>query len=286
MRRPILAALLGAVLAPAGAAAQFECKVAPSSPEAKMLAWYAGPLAFAALGPAARLPFGAVVLGGDLTYVPSPPSSARKSSGTCFPTPKSEHTGLAPVFPRPRIIVGLGGGLTLEGMYLPPVTVADATPNMGSVALGWVGPLGSAAGGLLLSLRAHATFGQVQGPIVCPKDAIQQANLAQPCWGSTPSKDTYRPNIIGGEVAVATSTGRLNAYGGLGYASLTPRFQVDFTFQDGKKDRTKVRIDVTRVSIFGGLGYALTKSVELTAQLYSVPEDATTARAGLSWRLR
>jgi len=287
MRRTLLAALVGAVLAPSVVGAQTECTVAKTSSEAKMMAWFAGPLAFALLGPVQRLPRGAIVLGGDLTYVPTPPSSVSQSSAACYTLKKSENTGLSPVFPRPRLIVGLGGGVTLEAMYLPPVTVADATPNMGSVAVAWASPISGGAGTLLFTTRVHATFGQVQGPITCPKSALQQTSFSLACWGSTPSKDTYHPNVAGLELGVATAaSGPLQWYGGVGYASVRPRFQVGFTLQDGNQDRTKLRVDLARASLYGGLGYALTKTVELTAQLYSVPEDATTGRAGLSWRLR
>lgn len=285
MRRSLYAALLGAAFSPIALQAQVECVAPKNSNVAKMLAWFGGPLAFAAQGPVQRLPRGAVIIAGDLTWVPTPPASITRTD-VCY-TPKSEHTGLSPVFPRPRIIVGLGGGISFEAMYLPPVTVADATPNMGSVALAWAAPVGGAARHLDFTLRAHATFGQVQGPITCPKDAIQQSSPSGVCWGARESKDTYRPNVIGGEVGLASSaTGPFRWFGGVGVASLMPRFQVGFTFVNGIVDNTKVRVDLTRLSAFGGFGYAMTKAVELTAQVYSVPEDATTARVGLSWRLR
>jgi hypothetical protein len=285
MRRILFVALLAAAFSPNELRAQgVECVAPRNSNVAKMLAWFDGPLAFASLGPVQHLPAGAVILGGDLTWVPTPPSSITRTD-YCY-TPKSEHTGLSQLFPRPRIIVGLGGGLSLEAMYLPPVTVADATPNMGSVALAWARPIGAAARHLDITLRAHATFGQVQGPITCPKDAIQQSNPFGVCWGNAPSKDTYRPNVMGGEVGIASSSSAFRWYGGLGFASLMPRFQVGFTSRNGFVDNTKVRVDLTRVSLFGGLAYAMAKSVDLSAQLYSVPQDATTARAGISWRLR
>lgn len=74
--------------------------------------------------------------------------------------------------------------------------------------------------------------------------------------------------------------------GPLAFALLMPRFQVGFTSRNGFVDNTKVRVDLTRVSLFGGLAYAIAKSVDLSAQLYSAPQDATTLRAGISWRLR
>ena len=249
-----------------------------------MLAWFEGPLAFAPAGPARRLERGTVRVGGGLTWLRTPPARIRRTA-VCY-TPKSERTGLAPVFPRARVILGLGGGLSLEAMYLPPVTIAEATPNLGSVALGWVTPLGGASRHLDLTLRAHATVGQVQGPITCPKSAIQQTNPSGVCWSGRASEDTYRPNSFGAELGVASSAGALRWYGGLGVLSLMPRFQVGFTFANGVVDNTKVHVDLTRVAAFGGVGFAATPALELTAQLYSVPDDATTVRAGLIWRLR
>ena len=65
-----------------------------------------------------------------------------------------------------------------------------------------------------------------------------------------------------------------------------PRFQVGYTALNGTLDNTIVRVDLTRMNAFAGVGWHLSKVVELSAQLYSVPADATTGRAGLSWRLR
>jgi hypothetical protein len=224
-----------------------------------------------------------VAIGLDVTAVPSPPSSITVVD-VCY-TQKSEHTGLSNVLPRPRIAIGLGAGFSVEAMYLPPITISEATANMGSVALAWATPLG-ATSGINLTLRAHATFGEVQGPITCPRSALQQANPAGVCWGNTPSKDTYRPNVTGAEAGVSSSTGALRWFGGVGFSSLMPRFEVGFTSLNGSTDNTRVHVDLTRFTAFAGLGYELSKSFELSAQLYSVPQDMTTGRVGLSWRLR
>ena len=50
MRRPWFAALLGSAVMPLSGAA--ECTVEKSSNEARIMAWFAGPLAFSPLGPA------------------------------------------------------------------------------------------------------------------------------------------------------------------------------------------------------------------------------------------
>ena len=275
---------VGALGLPSALLAQGECTAPKSSNVARMLGWFASPLAFSQLGALSRLPSGAVVLGGDLTYVPTPSASITRTD-VCY-TSKSENTGLAPVLPRPRLTVGLGGGWSAEAMYLPPITVADATPSMGSVAVAWVGERSSMLRGAHLTVRAHATFGSVKGPITCPRSAIQQVSSTSVCWTSRPSEDTYRPNVKGVEVGLAASQQRLAWYGGVGYSSLMPRFQVGYTALNGTLDNTIVRVDLTRVNAFAGVGWQLSKVVELSAQLYSVPADATTGRAGLSWRLR
>lgn len=284
MRRSSCAAALIAVLSPIALSAQFECEAPGNSNVARMLAWFATPLAFSQLGSLSRMPAGSVQVGGDLTYVPSPPASITRTDA-CY-TPKSENTSLAKVLPRPRLSVGLGQGFSLEAMYLPPVTIADATPNMGSVALAWVGNPAVWLYGAHLTLRAHATVGEVTGPITCPRSALQRTDRTKVCWSDKPSKDSYRPNVAGVEAAIAGSGGPLRWYGGAGYSSIRPRFQVGFTGLDGSVDNTRVKVDLNRLSAFGGVSLSMTRALELSAQLYSVPDDATTGRAGLSWRVR
>ena len=264
--------------------AQGECTAPKKSNVARMLGWFASPLTFSQLGALERLPAGAIRVGGDLTYVPTP-SASLTHTDVCYSS-KSEHTGLASVFPRPRLIMGLGRGWSAEAMYLPPVTVAQATPNMGSVAVAWVGENARALMGAHLTVRAHATFGSVKGPITCPRSAIQQTSATSVCWASKPSEDTYSPNVLGVEAGFAATRSRIAWYGGVGYALLMPRFRVGYTALNGTLDNTLVKVDLTRINAFAGLAYRVTRAVELSAQLYSVPDDATTGRAGFTWRLR
>jgi len=286
-RRPLAAvpAVVLAVLLPITLAGQSPpCTAPKNSNVARMLGWFASPLAFSQLGPIERMPAGAVRIGGDLTYVPPPPRAITQTD-VCYAA-KSEHTGLSPVFPRPRLVLGLWEGFSVEGMYLPQVTVAEATPNMGSVALAWAGPPIESMNGIQFTVRAHATLGHVKGPITCPRSDIQQTDPTGTCWASKPSDDTYSPNVSGVEGGAGSSHGRVRWYGGAGYASLMPRFQVGYRAYNGVLDSTRVRVDLTRVTAFAGLAYAVTHNVQLSAQLYSVPEDATTGRVGFLWRLR
>ncbi|MEW5916279.1 MAG: hypothetical protein AB1762_07735, partial [Gemmatimonadota bacterium] len=203
----------------------------------------------------------------------------------CYASNKSEDTRLSPIFPRPRVALGLGGGWAVEASYLPPITVFDATPNLASVALSRITSIGPA--GLLL--RAHATFGKVEGAITCSPDALQLDDVTEPCYGSQKSEDTYKPNMYGGEAAVTFVLGaRSTGYAGAGYTRLQPRFQVGF--QDGRPgvqyDDTRIEVDLNRVGLFGGIVFQIAPMIEFSAELYSVPEDVTTFRVGGSFRPR
>lgn len=252
--------------------------------EAKLLAFYTGPLTFSPGGNVTALRLGQFRLGFEATYVPEPSDEISRPE-RCYASNKSEDTRLSPVFPRPRVALGLGGGWVVEGSYLPPVTLFDATPNLASVALSRITSIGPA--GLLL--RAHATFGKVEGAITCSEEALQLVNTAQPCYGSEKSEDTYKPNMMGGEAAITFVLGsRTTGYAGTGYTALKPRFQVGF--RDGRPgvayDSMRVEVDLNRVSLFGGALFQVSPLIGFTAELYTVPEDVTTFRVGASYRWR
>ena len=266
-----------------------ECRPPKDSSEAKLLAFFAAPIAFSPAGNAGRLAPGAVRLSFDLTYVPTPSADIRRAS---FCQRKSENTELSPVFPRPRLAVGLPGGFFVEGSYLPPVTVLDATPNLGSLAVGWSRPLrggdaGAAQSSTWLTVRAHATVGSVKGPITCAADALQNTNPSRVCYGDEPSDDSYRPNMVGVEAILGWTGGaRASAYVGGGYTSLRPRFDVNFLSLNGVRDDTRVLLDDARIAAFVGGHLRVTRRGALTAEVYSVPKDVTTVRVGGSWVLR
>ena len=260
-------------------AAQGTCTPPEDSNEAKLLAFFSAPIAFSPGGNVTPLGAGKFRLGFELTYVPQPSDEITQSE---FCQDKSEETDLSPIFPRPRLAIGLGRGFVLEGSYLPPVTVMDATPNLGSVALSYLTNVG--ATGLLL--RAHATFGQVEGAITCPEDAIQTDDVLQPCYATEPSEDTYKPNMFGVEAAFTFAGGpSWSGYGGAGFTAERPRFQVGF--QDARPGRpyddTKIEVDLNRIALFLGAVFQVSSNIGLSAELYSVPEDVTTFRVGASY---
>jgi hypothetical protein len=267
-----------------------QCKVSSSSNEGKLLAFYTAPIVFTmATAPEVLAPAN-VRIGAELEYLPKP-NRAIEQTGACF-TQKSEHTSLSPVFGRPRVTVGGPLGFALEVAYLPPVTIARATPNLFSFAVSHANHFatGPNSSGTTLMLRVHGTFGNVKGPITCPSSELQQTSASSPCFGTTPSKDTFHPDMFGGEIAAGFAPGvhGLSFYGGAGVNRIDPHFQVGFTPQGGAPDRTQVELQnpVNRAAIFGGVSAVVRRTLDIGAQVYSVPEDATLFRLMGGVRIR
>jgi len=287
MRRGLL---IGVLLFAAQREAIGQCKVSSNSNEGKLLAFYTAPIVFTmATAPEVLAP-GNIRIGGELEYLPKP-NRAIEQTGACF-TQKSEHTSLSPVFGRPRITIGGPFGFALEAAYLPPVTIARATPNLFSFAVSQAhhftaGPISS---GTTLMFRVHGTFGNVKGAITCPKSELQQTSDTIPCFGTSPSKDTFHPDMFGGDIAAGFVPGvrGFSFYGGAGVNRIDPHFQVGFTNGDGGVDRTQVELasPVYRAAVFGGVTAVVRQILDVGAQVYSVPEDATLFRLMGGIRIR
>jgi hypothetical protein len=278
MRRGLLAGIF--LMASYGSAVA-QCKVSIDSNEGKLLAFYTAPIIFSMAGSPEVLPPASLRLGLEGEYIPKP-DPAIEQTGACF-TQKSEHTSLSPIFGRPRITVGGPFGFALEAAYLPPVTIARATPNLFSFAVSnahhyQTGP----ANGTTLMVRIHGTFGNVKGAITCPESQLQQNTPSEPCFGMSPSKDTFHPDMFGGEIAAgfAPANKALSFYGGVGANRIDPHFQVGFTNGNGDVDQTQVELEnaVTRAALFGGFTAVFRRIFDLGAQVYSVPSDATLFR--------
>src|SRR5437868_288208 len=286
MRRGLFLAVLP--FAALGKAAA-QCKVKSDSNEGKLLAFYTAPIVFSMAGAPEVLPPASVRIDAEGEYIPKP-DQAIEQTGACF-TQKSEHTSLSPVFGRPRITLGGPFGFAVEAGYLPPVTIARATPNLFSFAVSnarhySVGP----ARGTTLMLRIHGTFGNVKGAITCPRSQLQQTSPSSPCYGTSPSKDTFHPDMFGGEIAAGFAPGDrgLSFYGGFGANRIDPHFQVGFTDANGNVDETQVQLQnpVTRATVFGGITEVFRQIFDFGAQVYSVPADATLVRLMAGIRIR
>ena len=267
----------------------YTCEPPKSSNEAKLLAFFATPIAFSPGGIVEGLAPWRVRVGLEASYVPSP-SKEMQQPEACYAVKKTENTNLSPVFPRPRVTIGLPGGLMFEGSYLPPITVKDAKPNLGSFALSYPRRLSGdeAHGTLSLLLRAHATLGKVEGSITCPEEDLQTNDPSAACYGTTKSSDTYKPNMFGGEVGLAKQAAgdRWGAYASTGVTWLRPRFQVGFQYLDAAYDDTKITVDLARFAAGVGAWYRVGGAAAITGELYSVPADATTIRVGGAYTFR
>lgn len=269
-------------------AAAAQCRPQANTNEAKLLAFYSAPIAFSPAAAPQPLAPGSIRLGFEVAPIPTPDPAIEQTS-FCYEG-KTEQTRIAPVFGRPRITVGLPMGFALEASYVPPVKVWDAEPNLGSVALSNIQllPIATGAGRVTLLLRAHGTFGEVKGPITCSESALQTVDPNEPCFGSEPSNDTFHPYMFGAESALGFTTrgGRLSVYAGGGVNWLRPRFRVGFTDGVGITDNTSIAVDLTRGALFGGVSARVAGPIQLSAQLYSVPRDATTWRFGVGYLVR
>ena len=269
-----------------GTNAEAQCRPPANSHEAKLFAFYEAPLVFSFAGAPVELPAGAVMLGAEAGNVPSPNAEIQRPE-YCY-QPHSEHTTLTPAFGRPRLTLGLPAGLLIEASYLPPVRVGGATPNLASFAIARPVDITVGAQRMTLGVRAHGTVGRVSGAITCPASALQTTDPTAPCYGTRPSRDTFYPSMFGAEGVVATRDrgGRISLYAGGGITWLRPHFQVGFTDALGNTDQTDVAVDVRRGSAFGGIGLRATDLLRISAEVYSVPQDATTFRVALQYRLR
>jgi hypothetical protein len=268
--------------------ASAQCRPPAGSNEARLLAFYSAPIVFSPSAAPVGLAPGAVMLTAEVSPIPIP-DPAIQHTGYCYQS-KVENTRLAPVFGRPRLAIGLPAGFVIEGSYVPAVRVWDAEPELGSIALSNAQrlPFGPGSTRLTLLLRAQGTMGHVRGPITCPASGLQTTDPTAPCFGTHPSRDTFHPNMYGGEGALGLTTrdGRWSAYVGGGVTWLQPRFTVGFTSGDGLVDSTHVIVNLVRGSVFGGITANLIRGLELAAQIYSVPADATTWRFGVGYRFR
>ena len=285
MTRPHVAAALAAALGTTPfLAAAAQCRPPASSHEARLLAFYEAPALFSMGSAPERLAAGAVSVGGEAIPVPSPDPAITHPS-FCYQY-TTNNTKLAPLFARPRIVVGLPAGFALEGSYVPPISVANARVTIGSVALSRTQSLFLGAERVLLQVRAHGTLGRIHGPITCPRASLQQDDPATPCYGTAPSRDSYDPKSLGVELAAGTQIGRLDVYAGGGANWLDPRFRAGFTDALGNVDHTTVDVALVRGVAYGGATLHLRHDLAVSGQLYAVPADVSTVRLGVAYRLR
>jgi len=264
-----LATLLGL---PAAAAAQGDCFPGSNSNEARTLASFSVPLAFSPAGAPELVPELRVAV--EAASIPGV-DRVTATPTVCRPGKGPENTNLLPVFPRPRLVLPMPGGLGLELSWIPPLRVRGVRANLFGLS---VERSVGRPNGVVLALRGHATFGSIRAPITCAEDAL--ADPSSECFGGQRSDDRFRPNILGADLrfGVPLAQGRLRPYAGIGYSRLRPRFQVHFVNQFGELDSRRVEVNLERVAVFGGATWAVGPRLGVTGELYAVPADGMSGR--------
>lgn len=271
MKRLLVVTFTSLLGLPAGLAAQ-DCFPGPHSNEARTLASFLVPLAFspaAAPEPAPRL--------GIAVEASSVPGVDRVTATptTCRPGKGPEHTDLTPLYPRPRLLLPIPGGLGLELSWIPPLRVNGVRANLFGLSLE---KSFGRPDGVLFALRGHTTFGSLHAPVTCDNEAL--ADPSSECFGGERSDDRFSPNILGVDLRLGgpLARGRLRPYAGVGYSRLRPRFQVHFVNRFGELDQRRVEVDLQRVTVFGGATWALGPRLGLTGELYAAPVDGMSGR--------
>lgn len=270
-------AIVGTLLAgSAPLSAQGYCTPDTDSREADLFAHFSVPLAFSS----AQAPWifspGSMQIGLEGTLLPDA-SDRIATPTTCRPTKGPENVNILAAFPRPRLAYALMHGVLLEASWTPPIKLNGVKPNLWSFALSRAVPFNQR--GALLMGRVHATIGSIKAPFTCPDEALD--DVGSDCEGGTRSYDRYSPNIFGVELALGfpMARGRFRPYFGTGYNILHPRFQVHFRDAGGILDDTKVKVNLSRIALFGGATYAPSRDVLISGEAYSTPADQVTARA-------
>jgi hypothetical protein len=118
-----------------------------------------------------------------------------------------------PVFPRPRLVVGLpapaGFAAFAGASYIPPISVDDVSSHFGAAEVG----IAYAPGRLRVGVRGHVSYAESQSPVT---DAS--------------TRDALRTFDLGGDlsagVALALPFGSATPYGGIGLTRVDGRFRV------------------------------------------------------------
>ncbi|HET7043031.1 MAG TPA: hypothetical protein VFI13_13520 [Gemmatimonadales bacterium] len=286
MRHLIIATALAAVAGPLAAQAP-DCTLGhlPSNThEAELFRIRGVSTVFARDASPMTLRPGGLIVALEATSLPDI-DAATATPTYCRSGKPPEHVNLLPVLPRPRLIYGLADEFTLEVSWVPPVRVDGVKADLFGVALARTVPLASG----LVSVRGHATFGEIRAPITCTQEQIADPAGPSECVGAAkPSDDHFKPNSFGADLTYGwpVGGGKLRPYVGAGVNRLLSRFQVDATDSTGFHYDQKVEGNYTRLALFGGASWYPTPRWGLTGELYADPGTKMVGRMGVAYGLK
>lgn len=248
------------------------------SAEGRIMAYYAAALAYSPLG-VTTAPASRTRVGLELSYLPPLSRELRTESGS-----KTESTNLAPLLPRPRVIVGLPGALRLEASWVPPVKAFGVTANLLGIA---VSRAIAPAFGAEISARIAGFAGTAKGAITCNDELTRRGSddstyFSAVCHGRE-SEDEFRPRSLSTELIATWEAGdrRFVPYAGLGAGLEHTRFTVGVRQQDGTPDSSHPILDLHLVRGYGFAGgsWALSRGMSLIGEMFYAPGSVFTGRA-------
>ncbi len=269
MVRPIaiVALVLAVAFAAPGLAEEAET-VEFDRPEAWALKYFAAVSTFTPLrAPELREPW-STDLALEAVWVPSLSEEERRVG---FNGTKVEDLNKLPVLGRPRLMVGLPAGFSVELSWVPPVEVAGVKANLVAAAL--ERPLVD-RGSWSLGVRAFGQLGEVEGDFTCSEDAADQppGSDGNPYGCEAPSEDVSTLDYAG-----------LAVTGGFDLAGGKAHFAAGATYNDlelevdavtyGYHDQTHLTTDGWTGWISAGAGWPLGERLWLGGELYYSPLD-------------
>ena len=257
--------------------ARADVLVDDDSSEAQLMGFYAAALSFTPVGcqPGPRIEAGI-----ETAYLPSLDEEDRQ---TTFAGAKLQNTNFTHVLARVRARWRPRGNWLLEAAAFPETEVRGVTPDM--YALSTASRIVSRPGGLDLWMRGHYLKADIEGPITCPEEAIEDpANSV--CFGGQISSDHFRPEaygldvILGGPRLFADSVAW---YAAAGYRHETLRFETHFVNMFGRLDDQRLVARLDRGSILGGVTWTPTDGLRVTLEGSYAPDALVTGRVGIGY---
>lgn len=221
-------------------------------PESWAMKYFASATLLTGLGTVSEPEPGAVDLALEVGWLPSLSAEERRVG---FDGAKVEDLNRASLFPRPRVLVGLPAGLSLEGSWVPPVDIDGVEPNLLGLALGR--PL-LERGRWRLGARLHGQYGTLEGDITCPaaEAAAGPDPELNPFLCEAPSRDELTLRSVHLELVAARRAGAsgLEPYAALGAG----RMELDFRIRaehSGFVDRTRQQTEGSTWYAAAGVAY-------------------------------
>jgi hypothetical protein len=160
----------------------------------------------------------------------------------------SDHT---PLFPRPRLMVGLPAPAAFRAFaglaYIPPITIEDVSTHYGAAEAG----IAYAPGPLSVSLRGHAVYAFSRSPVTEPQ-----------------TRDTLESFLYGADAmcgyALEAGWASFTPYAGLGVTHLHGRFRVT-------SDGVVLTSDDTVLAVHAGVRLLVRDRWEAAVELDAYP---------------